>query len=248
MSPAPEASSPARTIVVIEDEASIASAVAARLRSEGFAVDIAADGPGGVELCEQVSPDLVVLDLMLPGLDGLEVCRRIQHERPVPVLMLTARDSETDMVVGLAVGADDYLTKPFSPRELVARVHALLRRVERAATAATKPGETLSVGGVELDLATRRVRTDDETVHLTPTEFELLAYLGSHPGQVFTREQLLVQVWGYHDGSGARTVDSHVRAVRRKLGPDVIRTVHGVGYAADDTALTTISRGTDGRS
>jgi DNA-binding response OmpR family regulator len=247
MSPAPAAGSPARTIVVIEDEASIASAVAARLRSEGFAVEIATDGPDGVEVCERVGPDLVVLDLMLPGLDGLEVCRRIQHERPVPVLMLTARDSETDMVVGLAVGADDYLTKPFSPRELVARVHALLRRVERAATATTKTGETLSVGGVELDLATRRVRSGDHTVHLTPTEFDLIAYLGSHAGQVFTREQLLVQVWGYHDGSGARTVDSHVRAVRRKLGPDVIRTVHGVGYAADDASLTTVSRGTDGR-
>src|SRR5215471_4471342 len=166
MPPAPATGSPARTIVVIEDEVSIASAVAARLRSEGFTVEIATDGP-----------DLVVLDLMLPGLDGLEVCRRIQHERPVPVLMLTARDSETDMVVGLAVGADDYLTKPFSPRELVARVHALLRRVERAATTATNAGETLSVGGAELDLATRRVRRGDDTVHLTPTEFDLLAHL-----------------------------------------------------------------------
>jgi DNA-binding response OmpR family regulator len=240
MSPAPAAASPERTIAVIEDEASIAAAVAARLRSEGFAVEIAVDGPEGVELCERVRPDLVVLDLMLPGLDGLEVCRRIQLERPVPVLMLTARDSETDMLVGLAVGADDYLTKPFSPRELVARVHALLRRVERAAAAATKTGATLSVGDVELDVAARRVSRDDETVHLTPTEFDLLAHLASHPGQVFTREQLLVQVWGYHDGSGARTVDSHVRAVRRKLGPDVIRTVHGVGYAAD-AAITTAS-------
>jgi DNA-binding response OmpR family regulator len=248
MSPAPAAASPAQTIVVIEDELSIAKAVAARLRSEGFTVEIATDGPEGVELCERVRPDLVVLDLMLPGLDGLEVCRRIQHERPVPVLMLTARDSETDMVVGLAVGADDYLTKPFSPRELVARVHALLRRVERAAVAATQRDATLSVGGVELDLTTRRVRSGDDTVHLTPTEFDLLAHLASHPGQVFTREQLLVQVWGYHDGSGARTVDSHVRAVRRKLGPDVIRTVHGVGYAADDAALTSTSRSSEGRS
>jgi DNA-binding response OmpR family regulator len=242
MPPASAAASPDRTIVVIEDEASIAQAVAARLRSEGFTVEIAGDGPEGVDLCERVRPDLVVLDLMLPGLDGLEVCRRIQLERPVPVLMLTARDSETDMVVGLAVGADDYLTKPFSPRELVARVHALLRRVERASVAAAKTDATLSVAGFELDLAARRVRQDDETVHLTPTEFDLLAHLASHPGQVFTREQLLVQVWGYHDGSGARTVDSHVRAVRRKLSPDVIRTVHGVGYAADDAAITTASR------
>jgi len=236
MPPAPAAAAPARTIVVVEDEASIAAAVAARLRSEGFVVEIAADGPGGVEMCERVHPDLVVLDLMLPGLDGLEVCRRIQHDRPVPVLMLTARDSETDMVVGLAVGADDYLTKPFSPRELVARVHALLRRVERAGAAAAKPDETLYVAGVALDLATRRVRRDDDTVHLTPTEFDLLAHLAQAPARVFTREQLLADVWGYHDGAGARTVDSHVRALRRKLGNDVVRTVHGVGYAAGEAA------------
>jgi DNA-binding response OmpR family regulator len=247
MPPAPAASSPARTIVVVEDEAPIASAVAARLRSEGFVVEIATDGPSGVEVCERVHPDLVVLDLMLPGLDGLDVCRRIQHDRPLPVLMLTARDSETDMVVGLTVGADDYLTKPFSPRELVARVHALLRRVERA-SAASKAGGTLRVADVELDLATRRVHRGDEPVHLTPTEFELLAYLVSHRGEVFTRGQLLEQVWGYHDGSGARTVDSHVRAVRRKLGPDVIRTVHGVGYAADDAALAASPGGTGDRS
>lgn len=244
MPSAPAAPTSARTIVVVEDEEPIAGAIAARLRSEGFAVEIAADGFAAVEMCERLHPDLVVLDLMLPGLDGLEVCRRIQHDRPLPVLMLTARDSETDMVVGLAVGADDYLTKPFSARELVARVHALLRRVERA-SAAAKAGGTLHIGEVELDLATRRVRSGEEAVHLTPTEFELLAYLGTHVGQVFTREQLLVQVWGYHDGSGARTVDSHVRAVRRKVGSDVIRTVHGVGYAADDVALT-VGRGSSG--
>jgi DNA-binding response OmpR family regulator len=236
MPPGAAAPPSARTIVVVEDEEPIAAAIAARLRSEGFAVEIALDGPSAVEICDRVHPDLVVLDLMLPGLDGLEVCRRIQHDQPLPVLMLTARDSETDMVVGLAVGADDYLTKPFSARELVARVHALLRRVERASESA-KLGGTLCVGDVELDLASRRVRRGDELAHLTPTEFDLLAHLASHPGQVFTREQLLTQVWGYHDGSGARTVDSHVRAVRRKLGPDVIRTVHGVGYAADDSAL-----------
>ena len=235
MPPAGAPSSP-RTIVVVEDEKPIAAAIAARLRSEGFDVEIAFDGPTAIEVCERVGPDLVVLDLMLPGLDGLEVCRRIQHDHPLPVLMLTARDSEDDMVVGLAVGADDYLTKPFSARELVARVHALLRRVERA-SAAAQAGGTLRVADADLDLGSRRVRRGDQTVHLTPTEFELLAHLASHRGQVFTREQLLTQVWGYHDGSGARTVDSHVRAVRRKLGADVIRTVHGVGYAADDAAL-----------
>jgi DNA-binding response OmpR family regulator len=235
MPPAGAPTSP-RRIVVVEDEKPIATAIAARLRSEGFDVELAFDGPSAVEVCERVDPDLVVLDLMLPGLDGLEVCRRIQHDHPLPVLMLTARDSEDDMVVGLAVGADDYLTKPFSARELIARVHALLRRVERA-NAASQVGGTLRVADVDLDLGTRRVRRGDETVHLTPTEFDLLAHLVSHRGQVFTREQLLSQVWGYHDGSGARTVDSHVRAVRRKLGTDIIRTVHGVGYAADDAAL-----------
>jgi DNA-binding response OmpR family regulator len=230
----PGAAAPAATrmIVVIEDEAPIASAVAARLRSEGFAVEIAADGIAGIEACERARPDLVVLDLMLPGIDGLEVCRRIQHDRPVPVLMLTARDSETDKVVGLAVGADDYLTKPFSSRELVARVHALLRRVERAQSAADIEAR---IGDVELDIAGRRVRRGDEIVHLTPTEFDLLAHFATRPGHVFTRGQLLDQVWGYGDGSGARTVDSHVRSLRRKLGADVIRTVHGVGYAAGDT-------------
>ena len=225
--------------MVIEDEASIASAVAARLRSEGFRVETAGDGRTGVALCRDLRPDLVILDLMLPGLDGLEVCRRVQKDRPVPVLMLTARDSETDMLVGLAVGADDYMSKPFSPRELVARVHAILRRMERTlvfpGVAGTPAGEVLKVGEVELDAAGRRVRRSGEEVHLTPTEFDLLAWLATHPGAVATREQLLHQVWGYRDGSGARTVDSHVRSLRRKLGAGIVRTVHGVGYALEAT-------------
>jgi DNA-binding response OmpR family regulator len=224
----------ARTILVVEDEASIAEAVATRLRSEGFAVTIAADGPSGVERCRALQPDLVVLDLMLPGLDGLDVCREIQRDRPVPVLMLTARDSETDLVVGFAVGADDYLTKPFSSRELVARVHALLRRVERRPGSAPDQAGSVALGPVTIDLASRRVHLDGDLVHLTPTEFDLLAHLAQAPARVFTREQLLADVWGYHDGAGARTVDSHVRALRRKLGNNVVRTVHGVGYAAGD--------------
>src|SRR4051812_5847128 len=198
-----------RTIVVVEDEASIAEAVATRLRSEGFAVTIAADGPSGVERCRALQPDLVVLDLMLPGLDGLDVCREIQRDRAVPVLMLTARDSETDLVVGLAVGADDYLTKPFSSRELVARVHALLRRVERRPGNAPDRLGTRVLGPVTIDLGSRRVQRDGELVHLTPTEFDLLAHLAEAPARVFTREQLLADVWGYHDGAGARPVDSH---------------------------------------
>ena len=221
----------AQTVVVIEDEAPIADAVAARLRSEGFEVEVAADGPSGVELVERVRPDLVVLDLMLPGFDGLEVCRLIQKDRPVPVLMLTARDAETDLLVGLAVGADDYLTKPFSPRELVARIRTILRRTER--TEPAEPRALVRLGAVAADPATRRVTVGGEPVHLTPTEFDLLHALGRRPGVVFTREQLLAEVWGYRDGFGARTVDSHIRSLRSKLGADLIRTVHGVGYAAE---------------
>ena len=222
-------------IVVIEDEPAIADAVASRLRSEGFTAEVAADGPSGVRLCERANPSLVVLDLMLPGLDGLEVCRRIQAQRPVPVLMLTARSAETDKLVGLAVGADDYLTKPFSPRELVARIRAILRRVDNATAMAADGGDsTLKIGDVELEPAARRVRRAGEPVHLTPTEFDLCLFLASRPGVVFSREQLLVQVWGYGDGTGQRTVDSHVRALRNKLGFSVVRTVHGVGYAVGD--------------
>ena len=217
-------------ICVIEDEEVIASAVAARLRAEGFIVEVAHDGIAGVALCDRVRPDLVVLDLMLPGMDGLEVCRRVQRDRPVPVLMLTARAEESDLLVGLAVGADDYITKPFSPRELVARIRALLRRVERRPT---PPGDVMVLGELVIDPAARLVRIAGEVVHLTPTEFDLLALLAARPGVVFSREQLLAEVWGWRDGSGQRTVDSHVRGLRRKLGSELVRTVHGVGYALE---------------
>ena len=220
----------ARKILVVEDEALIADAVAARLRSEGYEVQSAADGPSGVEHARRWEPDLVILDLMLPGLDGLEVCRQIQRDRHVPVMMLTARDDETDLVIGLAVGADDYLTKPFSMRELVARVQALFRRLD--ALAGITAGRSIRLDDdIEIDVDGRRVRQRGEVVHLTPTEFDLLVGLAEKPGRVLTRERLLVDVWGYRDGSGARTVDSHVRALRRKLGDNVVRTVHGVGYA-----------------
>lgn len=226
---APPVVAPARTVLVIEDETSIANAVAARLRSEGYAASIATDGPQGVAACEELRPDLVILDLMLPGLDGLEVCRRIQAEHPVPVLMLTARDTESDLVVGLGTGADDYMTKPFSTRELVARVHALIRRAERSSR--EFESRPLRVGALEIDPASRRVRLHGEAVHLTPTEFDVLLHLARRPDAVVTREQLLTEVWGYEVPSGERTVDSHVRALRRKLGDEVVRTVHGVGYA-----------------
>ncbi|SEG54098.1 DNA-binding response regulator, OmpR family, contains REC and winged-helix (wHTH) domain [Thermomonospora echinospora] len=217
-------------ILVVEDEPAIADAVAERLRAEGFDAVIAADGPGAIESFRRCPPDLVVLDVMLPGIDGLEVCRRIQAERPVPVLMLTARGDEIDELVGLGVGADDYLTKPFSMRVLVARVRALLRRVERLRA---EPSGVVRLGGLEVDPAAHRVRRDGAEVHLTPTEFELLAFLAGAPGTVFSRAQLLERIWDWADGSGTRTVDSHVKALRRKLGAGVIRTVHGVGYALE---------------
>jgi DNA-binding response OmpR family regulator len=229
------------TVLVIEDEQTIAQAVAARLRSEGFAVEVATDGEAGVEAHHRLRPDLVVLDLMLPGLDGLEVCRRIQRDHPVPVLVLTARDTEDDLVTGLAAGADDYLTKPFSGRELVARIRALLRRADRAAAGSTATGAptTLAVADLRIELGARTVERAGVTVHLTPTEFDLLVFLVRRPGQVFTRAQLLTDVWGYRDGSGARTVDSHVRALRAKLGPDAVRTVHGGGYGLGATVAAT---------
>jgi DNA-binding response OmpR family regulator len=220
-----------RRILVVEDERTIAEAVAARLRAEGFAVELAGTGPDAVSAAHRGKPDLVVLDIMLPGFDGLEVCRRIQAERPVPVIMLTARDDETDLLVGLAVGADDYLTKPFSLRELAARVHALLRRVDRALAGTDAAPVTL--GDLEINSAERRVRRGGAEVHLTPTEFDLLVHLASRPRTVLPRERLLAEVWGWADASGTRTVDSHVKALRRKLGADVIRTVHGVGYSLE---------------
>ncbi|PSL58553.1 DNA-binding response OmpR family regulator [Saccharothrix carnea] len=219
-----------RRVLVVEDDLTIADSVAARLRAEGFEVDLAHDGPSAVTRARDVRPDLVVLDVMLPGFDGLEVCRRIQAEQAVPVLMLTARGDETDLLVGLAVGADDYLTKPFSIRELAARVHALLRRVERAASAAAS---RITLADLEIDLAERRVTRGGAEAHLTPTEFELLVHLAERPRAVQSRERLLSEVWGWADGTGTRTVDSHIKALRRKLGTDLIRTVHGIGYALE---------------
>ena len=221
-------------MLVVDDEPTIAESVAARLRAEGFAVTVAVDGPGAVAAVERDEPDLVVLDVMLPGFDGLEVCRRIQATRPVPVLMLTARDDETDLLVGLAVGADDYLTKPFSMRELAARVHAMLRRVDRSR--AEHDRSRITLGDVVIDQVERRVRRAGVEVHLTPTEFQLLAHLAARPRAVVAREQLLGEVWGWAGMTGAsttRTVDSHIKALRRKLGAELIRTVHGVGYALE---------------
>ena len=225
----------AARILVVEDEPVINQAVTDRLRAEGFLVEQAHDGPGGVAAFEEHAPDLVVLDLMLPGFDGLEVCRRIQASRPVPVLMLTARDDETDLLVGLAVGADDYVTKPFSMREVVARIRALLRRVERAAALAASGDARTDVGALSIDGATRRVTVRGDDVHLTPLEFDLLFALAAEPGTVRSRDALMREVWGWADASGTRTLDSHVKALRAKIGADRVRTVHGVGYALEVT-------------
>lgn len=219
---------------MVEDERAINDALAQRLRAEGYDVGQAFDGPSALTAAAEAAPDVVVLDVMLPGLDGHEVCRRLQAERPVPVLMLTARDDETDVLVGLGVGADDYLTKPFRMREVVARVAALLRRVRRAAELAGSDGlGPVRVGDLTVDPGTRRTTVGGGPVHLTPTEFDLLLCLVREPGRVLTRERLLAEVWDWPDASGTRTVDSHVRALRAKIGGERIRTVHGVGYALE---------------
>ena len=223
-----------RGILVVEDEVDLADAVRARLASEGYTVRVAHDGPQAIEAAAAERPDLVVLDLMLPGMDGLEVCQEIQKNDWVPVLMLTARTEEADKVAGFAVGADDYLTKPFSMRELTARVRAIIRRMERIRQ--ISPTESVTRFDLTIDAAKRRVFRNDEEVILTPLEFEILLTMARTPGVVFGREQLMDRVWGYRDYAGGRVVDSHVARIRRKLGdeaaePRYIRTVHGVGYA-----------------
>ena len=223
-------------MLVVDDEEAIAEAVRARLESEGYRVVVALDGPEAIKAHAEHRPDLVVLDLMLPGMDGLEVCKVIQRDGWTPVLMLTAKAEEADKVAGFAVGADDYLTKPFSLRELAVRVRAILRRVERIEGSRTQDVGPIERHGLSVDPARRRVEVDDEEIGLTPLEFEILLALAREPGVVQSREQLMDRVWGYRDYAGGRVVDSHVARIRRKLGEDgndprFIRTVHGVGYA-----------------
>lgn len=222
-----------RAVLVVEDEPTLATAIAQRITAEGWTARVAGDGASAVQAALQLKPDLVIMDIMLPVMDGLEATKRIVAERPVPVLILTARDDETDKVIGLGAGADDYMTKPFSMRELIARCKALLRRVERAKVIAknSENEKILDFGSMVIDPAQRIVTVNGEQVHLTPTEFDLLATLARRPKSVLTREKLLEEVWDWVDASGTRTVDSHVKALRHKLGADMIRTVHGVGYA-----------------
>jgi DNA-binding response OmpR family regulator len=217
-------------VVVAEDDPAISDLVAMYLRREGFGVHTERDGDLALAAVRRLRPVAVVLDIGLPGTDGIEVCRALRAAGDwTPLLFVTARDDEVDRVVGLELGADDYVTKPFSPRELVARLRGVLRR-----SAGTAPDETLTVGAVTLDLARRRVWAGADEVTLTTTEFDLLAHLLAHPGRVRTREQLLSAVWGYEAAAGTRTVDVHVAQLRGKLGDaSPIRTVRGVGYAAE---------------
>ncbi len=222
--------------VVIEDDQAIGALVLAYLEQAGFDVVCETTGENGLEAVEQHDPRVVVLDLALPDLDGLEVCRRLRASRRVPILILTARDEEVDRIVGLELGADDYMTKPFSPRELVARVRAILRRTEPE-----EPEEStlIELGDVQLDRRLRRVAVAGSTVALRTLEFELLAELAENAGQVVTRDRLLERVWGVAFAGGTRTVDVHVAQLRKKLArPDLIETVRGVGYRAREGRLT----------
>ena len=221
------------TILIAEDERDLNNLLRKHLEDEGHRVLQALDGPNAL-LHAGHSPDLVILDWMLPRLDGLEVCRRIRRTSIVPILILTARSEEVDRVLGLEVGADDYLTKPFSVRELLARVRALLRRVDldREATAAEATPATLQTGPLRVDLAAHIATIDDRPVDLTPKEFDLLALLVRNPGRAFSRDYLIEKVWGYDAAGSDRTVDTHVLRLRRKLGAagERIETVWGVGY------------------
>ncbi len=220
-----------RTVLVVEDEPQIADVLRQYLEKDGYHVAVTHDGERAADEYSRLRPDLVLLDLMLPGLDGWEVTRRIRRQAETPIIMLTARDAEADKLIGLELGADDYITKPFSPREVVARVRAVLRR----ARGSEGSSEVLRARDLEIDPARFSVTRAGEAVPLTPTEFKLLHVLVRHPGRVFTRLQLIDQVQGYAFEGYERTVDAHVKNLRRKLEPDPRRpryvlTVHGVGY------------------
>jgi DNA-binding response OmpR family regulator len=220
---------PTPTVLVVEDENSIASFVALYLKNAGYLVRTAANGTEALAQVAADMPGLIVLDLMLPDIDGIEVCKRIRQSSDVPILMLTARDEDVDKIIGLEVGADDYLTKPFNPRELVARVKSILRRA--APERREHETEMITHGDLKVDSGRREVHVGDEEIQLAPKEFDLLWELLDHRGLVLTRDQLLERVWGYTFAGDTRTVDVHVRQLRRKLGDaSPIVTVWGVGY------------------
>jgi two-component system response regulator ResD len=226
---------PRRRILVVDDEASIREVLTQYLELEGFTVLQAADGVEALRSAEAQPPDLVVLDLMLPGMDGLEVCRRLRATSAVPILMLTARSDETDKLAGFAVGTDDYVTKPFSPREVIVRVQAIMRRIEATSVPAMVLDDTLHLGNLTIRPQLRYVERDGTPIELTAKEFDLLHFLATHPKQVFTRQQLLDNVWDYGYYGDASTVTVHIRRLREKVEldparPRHIKTVWGVGY------------------
>jgi two-component system alkaline phosphatase synthesis response regulator PhoP len=232
---------PPAKILVIDDEPAIQNLVAAYLQKEGYEYRTASDGPAGLSAVRAFHPDLVVLDVMLPGMDGLELLTHLRRESDVYVILLTARSDEVDKVVGLSVGADDYLTKPFSPRELVARIKAALRRLQSSSRSAElpAPGQALlAFAHVRIDPAARRAWVEDRLIDLTTAEFDLLLALAQHAGMVLSREQLLEKVWGYDYYGDTRVVDVHIGHIRQKLGAGdgFIATVRGVGYRFEDKA------------
>ena len=234
--PADDARHMARTILVVDDETTLRETLVEALELEGYRAIPAADGREAIVRFRAEQPDLVLLDLMLPELSGVEVCRILRAESAVPIIMLTARDGEVDKVVGLELGADDYVTKPFSLRELTARIRAIFRRAEAAGSAAVgTPPPLVDLGRVQLDLAGHRILRDGTPVPLKPKAFELLAFLVRNAGQVFTRDQLLERVWGYDYAGESRTVDVHVHWLRAEIevdpaAPVLLQTVRGVGY------------------
>lgn len=233
------------TVLIVEDEPTLAKAIAQRMEaSEGWKTHICGDGASAVATAAALKPDLIIMDIMLPVMDGLEAMRRITAVQTVPVIILTARDDEIDKLIGLNAGADDYMTKPFSMRELIARCKTIKRRVERAQIIAQAPAapQALEYGDLTIDPVEHTVVYQGKPVHLTPVEFDLLYTLAKEPRKVFSRDKLLEDVWKWDDAAngdrstGTRTVDSHVRGLRLKLNPSIIRTVHGVGYAFEPPA------------
>lgn len=226
-----------RRVLVVDDNPKIVEVLEAYLAREGFEVTTAADGQAALDAVSASVPDIALLDVMLPGIDGIELTKRLQREHGLPVILVTARSDEVDRLIGLEVGADDYVVKPFSPREVVARVKAVLRRSERTRAA----GPRLRVGKLEIDTEGRRVRVGDRAVDLTRTEFDILAVMAAHPGRVYTRMQLLDAAQGDAFEGYERTVDAHIKNIRRKLGEDsrsprYVHTVTGVGYKVEDLA------------
>jgi len=223
------------TILIVEDERNLCDLIRDNLQEQGYQVFQAFDGPSALTMARETVPDLVILDIMLPGMDGLEVCRRLRQGSIVPILMLTARAEEIDRVLGLELGADDYLTKPFSMRELKARVRALLRRVEMMQTTDLSADQVVTSAGLYLDPTSYETRLDDQAIDLTAKEFSLLYLLVRHPGRVFSRAYLLDEIWGYEAAAYDRTVDTHVYRLRQKLGTEGeiaqrIVAVRGIGY------------------